>query len=267
MSLRLYRGGRRVESIPADHRGIAYGDGLFETMRAHGGAVPWRDRHLARLRTGARCLGIALPDAGFVAAEIDAMAAQSEGVLKLVLSRGAGGRGYAPSPQAEPDWQLSSHPLPASPPAGGIALRWCDLRLSAQPALAGLKHCNRLEQVLARAEWTDPDIHEGLLRDADGDVIGATAANVFALVEGRWITPGIGRCGIAGVCRGWAIEALDAREGRLSRPALEAAEAVFLCNAVRGILPVAQLDARRWTPHPRIADAQRLLAAAHPAFA
>ena len=96
-------------------------------------------------------------------------------------------------------------------------LRWCDTRLAVQPALAGLKHCNRLEQVLARAEWNDAGIDEGLLRSSDDDV--------------------------------------------------QSADAVLLCNAVRGILPVARLDARTWVPHPAVADLRRRLARAHPGFA
>jgi 4-amino-4-deoxychorismate lyase len=136
-----------------------------------------------------------------------------------------------------------------------------------QPALAGIKHCNRLEQVLARAEWRDAQTHEGLMRSSEGDVVSATAANVFVLHEGRWTTPVIDRCGVAGICREWAIGALDAREARVAVTDVEAADAVFLCNAARGILPVAQLGVRSWRPHPQVAQLQRRLAAEHPAFA
>ncbi len=268
---RLFRGETRVDAIDAGHRGIAYGDGLFETMRVHAGGVPWWSRHWARLAQGAQRLRLRLPDAGFVEAQArDLLRGQGDGVLKLIASRGAGGRGYAPSPMAEPDWQLALHPPPAPPP-GGIALRWCATRLAHQPLLAGLKHCNRLEQVLARAEWDadaagDRDADEGLMLDQDGFVVCATAANVFVLCDGRWRTPLLDRCGVAGVCRGWALEALDAVEAWLSPADVESADAVFLCNAVRGILAVARLGERRWPPHPGIVQAQRLLAAAHPAF-
>ena len=177
---------------------------------------------------------------------------------------GIGARGYAPTP-GEPEWQLTLHDPPPAPEAG-LVLRWCALRLSSQPLLAGLKHCNRLEQVLARAEWDGDAADEGLLCNQDDHVVCATAANVFVLRDGCWLTPILDRCGVAGVCRGWAIEALDARPARIGRSEVESADAVFLCNAVRGILPVARLEQRAWAPHPATARAQQLLAAAHPAF-
>lgn len=273
MNTRCYRGHARIDAPDPGQRGIAYGDGVFETMRVHRGAVHWWPRHRARLAQGASRLRLALPDAAFIEARIaECVDGIEDGVLKLVVSRGAGGRGYAPVPDAPPDWQLALHPLPDPGPETGLALRWCETRLSVQPLLAGIKHCNRLEQVLARAEWPALAAHvgtadEGLMRDADGAVTCAIAANLFVLRDGRWTTPLLDRCGIAGVLRGWALEALEAIEARLMPADVLAADAVFLCNAVRGILPVARLDDRRWAPHPRLAQARQRLAAAHPAFA
>lgn len=273
MNVRLYAGDARADAIAPAHRGIAYGDGLFETMRIHDGHVPWWERHYARLRHGATRLAMRLPAADFIAGEVAAVARDAQrGVLKLVCSRGAGGRGYAPDPQAPCDWQLSTHPLPAPAPAAGLTVRWCTTRLASQPLLAGLKHCNRLEQVLARAEWCDPqaearDAHEGLMRDMSGNLVCATSANVFVLREAGWATPAVHACGVAGVCRGVLLKLLQAEEATLSPHDLEAADAVVLCNAVRGILPVARLAGRAWAPHPAVARAQALLAAQHPAFA
>ena len=265
-SSRYFAGSRRVDALPDHDRGLAYGDGLFETMRAFRGDAPWWPAHWQRLQRGARALRLPLPDENLVRAEGKRLLDSGDGVLKLIVTRGAGGRGYAASTEAEPHWILSRHPLPPPAPGSGLALRWCDTRLALQPALAGIKHCNRLEQVLARNEWDDPAVHEGLLRSADGDVVSATAANVFVLHEGAWKTPLLDRCGIAGVCRAWALAALDASEARLAVTEVEAADAVFLCNAVRGILPVARLGARSWRVHPRVMELQRRLAAEHPAF-
>ena len=145
-------------------------------------------------------------------------------------------------------------------------LRWCDTALALQPALAGLKHCNRLEQVLARGEWTDAAIDEGLMRSTEGDVVCATAANLFLLRDGRWSTPRLDRCGVAGVCRAWVLSESAATETRVAPADVESADAVLLCNAVRGILPVARLGARAWAPHPAVADLRRRLARAHPGF-
>jgi 4-amino-4-deoxychorismate lyase len=280
----------RIGDVLADSRGLAYGDGVFETMRAHRGAIHWWAAHWARLAHGAKVLGIRLPSQALVQAERDALLRNApDATIKLMLIRGSGGRGYAPDRDAAPLWWLSAHPLP-SPLSSAVRLRWCETRLSAQPKLAGLKHCNRLEQVLARAEWdalvslsdagsgeTDSGetdaaaCDDGLMRDEAGAVIAATSANLFVFRHaeggGAWFIPRLDRCGIAGICRGWALTALAAREVTLTPEDVESADAVFLCNAVRGILPVAQLGARRWSRHPALTEAQRRLAAAHPAFA
>ncbi|KGO97689.1 aminotransferase class IV, partial [Novilysobacter defluvii] len=167
----------------------------------------------------------------------------------------------------EPAWVLSRHESPPPPPERGLGLRWCTTRLAAQPLLAGLKHCNRLEQVLARLELRGGGDDEGLLLGEEGEVVSAISANLFILRGGRWWTPPVDRCGVAGVCRGWLLEQGLAGERRLDREAVEQAEAVVLTNAVRGILPVSGLGTRRWSPHPRTGALRAALAAAHPAFA
>ena len=208
-----------------------------------------------------------MPDDEALDRAVLALAATStdeRAVLKVVLTRGVGGRGYAPPAEPAPTAVLSLHGLPSTP--AEIAVRWCDLRLSLQPRLAGHKHLNRLEQVLARAEWDDPGVFEGLLCDADGRVAGATAANVFVRSHGRWLTPRVDRCGVAGVMRAWCLHALEAVEADLAPADVEGADAVFLCNAVRGILPVHRLGARRWPADASIDALRRRLAAAEPAF-
>lgn len=271
MTARIFVGESRVEAVAADDRGLAYGDGLFETIRAHRGEVPWWEAHWARLARGAQRLRLALPDRDFVRGQaLEMLRNPDAGVVKLIVARGGRGRGYAPSPASEPRWILSMHSLP--PRSGRLSLRWCETRLSIQPALAGIKHCNRLEQVLARSEWLQADADgrdadEGLMLDTDGNATCATAANLFALLDGRWTTPRLDRCGVAGVCREWALAELRADEVRLTRPQVESAEAIFLCNAVRGILPVARLGDRDWAPHPQISALRGRLAAAAPMFA
>ncbi|TXH77386.1 MAG: aminodeoxychorismate lyase [Lysobacteraceae bacterium] len=274
MNMWVYVGETRVEGADAVialamGRGQAYGDGVFETMRASDGQILWWPAHWQRFAEGARRLRIVLPRQVVIETEIaDLLRGVGDTTIKLTLCRGAGGRGYAPANDAPPLWLLSTHPLPSPQRAGGLVLRWCETLMAVQPLLAGLKHCNRLEQVLARAEWDDPGIDEGLLREQEsGDVIGATAANLFVLREHRWWTPPVDRCGIAGVCRDWALSALNAGERRLTVSDVETADALFLCNALRGILPVVRLGDRRWAPHPAMADAVRRLSAAHPALA
>ena len=254
-------------------RGAMYGDGLFETMRAHRGDVPWWARHWARLRRGADALRIALPDEQLAHDSVRAALRDGpiDAVLKLRIARGGAGRGYAPASADVPaSLHLSTHALPDTPDA--IAVRWCATQLALQPALAGHKHCNRLEQVLARLEWGDGgaeghDAFEGLMCSTRGDVVCAVAANVFVHVDGRWLTPCIDRCGVAGVMRGWVLEHLDVAQRRIRPDMFQRADAVFLTNAVRGILPVARLGMQQWAPHDDIAALRRRLAAAHPGFA
>ncbi len=266
MNVRVFNGRDRVEAIAADDRGLAYGDGLFETMRAHRGAVPWWDAHWSRLARGADRLHMSLPDPLQVRSEAEALFGGGDGVLKLLVTRGSGNRGYAPPPGAIPTWVLSRHGLPSPIDGRGLQLHLCRIRLAIQHELAGLKHCNRLEQVLARLECTQAGMDEGLMLDGDGSVVGGVATNLFVLRDGHWTTPRLDRCGVAGVCRAYLLPMLQAREGRLSIDAVEQADAVFLCNAVRGILPVAQLGARAWPAHPAVASARRQLARIHPGF-
>jgi 4-amino-4-deoxychorismate lyase len=264
----LFQGTRPVAALDAGDRGLAYGDGLFETARVHEGLVVWWPAHLARLSEGAARLRIPMPDVAWLTSQLAGFVSQApaRAVLKLILTRGAGGRGYAPPEAVAPTLALSLHAAPARAD-GPITVRWCETRLALQPALAGLKHLNRLEQVLARAEWRDPGIDEGLMLDTEGRVGCATSANVFAFVDGRWLTPPVRQRGVAGIARAWVLanEPLAA-EAELTRAQLEAAESVFLCNAVRGILPVGQLGDRRWPPHPALAELQRRLGQAEPAF-
>ena len=271
MSARLFVGEERIQdgidAVLTEGRGVAYGDGVFETMRAVGGSIPWWPGHRERLALGAARLRIPLPSPERLETELhDWLSLHRDAVIKLIVTRGGGGRGYKPMLQAVPVWMLIASALPPPMRPGGLVLRWCDTRLSRQPLLAGIKHCNRLEQILARAEWSDPEIDEGLMLDTEGSVIAATAANLFVLREGHWWTPQLDHCGIAGVCRSWALRAFAASERRLGADEVETADAVILCNAVRGILPVARLGDRVWAQHPAIDDARRRIAAEHPAF-
>jgi 4-amino-4-deoxychorismate lyase len=266
--VRVFRGSAPLPAVPADDRGLAYGDGLFETLRVHRGAVPWWSRHWARLSAGAARLGIPLPDQAQVRDEaLGLFADGGDGVLKLLLTRGGGGRGYAPAPEAVPTWLLARHALPAAWPAEGVHVDWCDTVLTASPSLVGLKHCNRLEQVLARAEWADPARHEGLMCNAAGGVVCATAANLAWCEGERWYTPAVAAGAVAGICRGWLLEHGVGEAPPPSRARLLAADSVLLCNAVRGILPVARIAARAWQAPTAAMVWRARLAAAEPMFA
>lgn len=243
--------GEARDRVDADDRGLAYGDGVFETMRWCDGVVPLWSRHCERLVLGCERLRMTVPDLTACEREIGRVAqGMAAAVVKLTITRGGGARGYA-VPRDQPIRRIVrasvAPPVSARDYRDGIVLRWCATPLGLNPALAGVKHLNRLEQVMARAEWDDPAIAEGLCRDVEGRVICATAANLFACVDGRWVTPAVTRCGVAGVLRGLILDRAPAAgiEVRDMLPAeIERATEVFLCNSVRGVLPVRAIAGR-----------------------
>lgn len=243
--------------MPVDDRGFQYGDGLFETIAVFDGRPCLWTAHIARLARGAERLGIPLPDTAQLADEARTLSQGVErGVLKLMLTRGAGGRGYGPPKTPRARRVLSLHPWPDYPAAWarhGVQVRWCDTPLGLNPVLAGLKHCNRLEQVLARAEWGDPAIAEGLMCDTNGQVVEGTMTNLFVLSGGTLHTPSLTSCGVAGIARAEVLAAADQlgiawEETAVSRADVANADAVLLSNSLIGLWPVAQLAEREWSP-------------------
>ena len=244
--------GQAGTTVEATDRGLQYGDGLFETMAVRDGRARFFDWHLERLARGAERLGIALPAAAWLRDEVAQAWPAGRGVVKLVLTRGPAERGYRPPCEARPTCIVSGQEWPAWPAACwtvGVRLRWCELRLARQPRLAGLKHLNRLEQVLARAEWEDPAIAEGLLMDDRNQVISGTQTNLFAWRGGRLWKPRLDECGVAGVMRrafrSWAAEQGETADER-PVPQAELAEAteVILTNALIGAWAVCEIAGR-----------------------
>jgi 4-amino-4-deoxychorismate lyase len=262
MTARVLANGLAEDRVSVLDRGLAYGDGLFETIRAVNGAAPLWDRHIARLRDGCGRLGLPVPDAAMLADEFAGVTDRmTDAAVKIILTRGRGERGYAPPRSIDATRIVAAFPAPPLPAdwcRDGIRVRCCELRLAAQPRLAGIKHLNRLEQVLARAEWSDADVVEGLLFDQAGNLVSATAANVFVGVDGGLLTPPIDRCGVAGVLRGALLDALpDVQVRTMTKEDLMRADEVFLTSSVRGVLPVRALDqhAFRVGRHARAAQA------------
>ncbi|MDE2022767.1 MAG: aminodeoxychorismate lyase [Gammaproteobacteria bacterium] len=240
------------DQVPVSDRGLQYGDGLFETLPAKHGQIPLLAYHLDRLHTGCERLAINAPSREKLQSELlSAACGEHHAILKLLITRGTGGRGYRPPPDSEATRVLTRHPWPDHPPAWsevGIQLRVCSTRLGHNSRLAGLKHLNRLEQVLARAEWSERDPwQEGLMLDEEGAVIEGTMTNVFVrLVDDRRVTPELSRCGVAGVMRRHLLErSIEAGEPvhktHLSMKELQGAREVFMCNSLIGIWPVRRL--------------------------
>lgn len=242
--------GKKTRTVDALDRGFHYGDGLFETIAVINGRPRLWQSHMERLEEGCRRLGLPAPNPQLLAGEAArALQGCDRAVLKLLISRGPGGRGYGPPEHPAVTRVISVSPAPNYPARfydEGITIRLCETRLGYNPALAGIKHLNRLEQVMARREWGDPEVPEGLMLDMEGSVAEGTMSNVFLRRGDRLRTPPVNRCGVAGVMRKWVMEhgsglGLEIEVSPISLDAIHEADELFLTNAVIGIWPVRQL--------------------------
>jgi 4-amino-4-deoxychorismate lyase len=267
--MRILVDGREGGGVDPLDRGLHYGDGLFETIAVLGGRPRLLEWHLERLCEGTRRLGFPAPDIRLLRSEICEASSGPRCVVKLILTRGSGERGYRPPRQAVPrrvvaawDW-----PVQTAAQAEGARVGWCRTRLGRNPMLAGLKHLNRLEQVMARAEWDDGVMEEGLMSDDRGRVISATQANLFAKIDGRWSTPLLDECGVAGVMRrafcAWREERGTPVEVRaLTRADVDSASALLLTSALAGAWPVRELAGRPLAVDPAASEFNAWLARA-----
>ncbi|MHB8562992.1 MAG: aminodeoxychorismate lyase [Acidiferrobacteraceae bacterium] len=243
--------GKTQSHIDIRDRGLAFGDGIFETIAIKDGRALCWDLHMQRLMDSARRLSLPLPDPVLCMNEMHALCgSMPHAVLKLIWTRGVSERGYRTTPSARPTRILTLSAWPGYPAhwsREGVAARLCRQTWSRQPVLAGIKHLNRLEQVLARSEWTD-EYQEGLMRDDRGDVISGTASNLFLVVNGVLCTPDLSSCGVCGTIRTSVIGAacrlqIPFEIRRIPLPLLiEQAEELFLTNSLIGIWPILRLE-------------------------
>ncbi|MGB5440319.1 MAG: aminodeoxychorismate lyase [Gammaproteobacteria bacterium] len=254
--------------IPTSDRGLLYGDGVFETIAISKAQPRHWPRHMSRLRAGCTRLGLQPPENKQLAAEAQlVIEGIDRGVLKLIITRGSGGRGYRVPELAACTRIMQVYPWPEYPAVcaeQGIIARLCATRLGRNPALAGIKHLNRLEQVLARQEWNDADIHEGLLMDTDDNLVEGTKSNLFIVSDGVLLTPDLSHCGVAGVMRTIILEQaqrqrLKWRIVQLGQQDLLRADEVFLANSLIGIWPVIAIGETTYRIGPITQLLQELL--------
>lgn len=255
--LRCLVDGVPEQRLPVTDRGLSFGDGLFETLLVRDGRpCQWR-RHWDRLDQGCRRLGLPPPREAVLTDEArELLRGVDSGVLKVLVTRGVGGRGYAAPTDARPRRILLLFPAPDYPPewqGRGVAVRICSTPATHNPALAGLKHLNRLDSVLARAEWSETEIAEGLMAGPEGDIVGGTMSNLFLWDGSRLLTPKVDRCGIAGTVRALTMELAANRgipclEARLSLTDLLTGRGLFLTSSLLGVWPVRRLDRRAYDP-------------------
>jgi 4-amino-4-deoxychorismate lyase len=236
--------------VSALDRGFTYGDGFFETCYVHNNKIHLWNLHLQRLQYTAKRLLIIL-DTDRLHLYIQKILQDNQlehVVLKIQITRGETLRGYAFTEDLLPNYSLylsEGNSLIRRPWLDGVKTRVCDLRLSSNPALAGLKHLNRLENILARAEWKD-EFMEGLLLDQNNYLIEGTMSNIFLIKDNCLLTPALINSGVAGVMRKAIMEmyaassGVDVKEESLTLDDLAVADEVFLCNSLIGIWPVIE---------------------------
>ena len=260
-------------NISALDRAVAYGDGLFATMRSASDGILYLESHFDRLTQGAQRLNLCSEGKPWAATPalvnlLASIAAQyPHHCIKLVLSRGIGGRGYAPPVDATITEIVSVSPLPshyAQWQQRGIKLQTSRVSLARQPLLAGMKHLNRLEQVLIKSASLVSGFDDWLVQDTDDNVIESSMANLFLVQGNTCITPALTHSGVAGVMREQVITALlangiDVQVSPVSRVMLANSSHLFLTNSLFGLVDVVGVDEQPWQPWSYSAKFRQLL--------
>lgn len=266
MAERVLVDGRWADSVPATDRGLAYGDGVFRTIRvAAGVALNW-PAHMERLRFDCNALALPMPEVHVLAAEAARLFERGQdGVLKIIVTRGSGGRGYTPPEPVSGRRILSAHALPAHARHAPVplSLERSSIVLASQPRLAGIKHLNRLEQVLAREACRRRDLADAWLMDNNGCIVSTTMRNLFFRDgDGQWITPAITRAGIIGATRESLRAALGMRGERIAVRDVRVEElprftAAIACNSVGGLVPVTAFEQQYLVDSPAAVEIAR----------
>lgn len=254
--------GQSDDTLVVGDRGLRYGDGVFETLAVVDRQPKLWSAHIERLIRGCERLDIPQPNAAALWEDWRKLTLDEDhGILRITITRGSGGVGYAPPSNPQPTRIVEWLPAPRRPVEywqKGVDVCVCNTRLAIQPTLAGIKHLNRLEQVLARAECTRSGHAEGLMIAADGRLAEATSANILIESESRLMVPDITDIGVDGIMQQWIVaQAADAgfsigkREIRLDE--LQNGDAIMLCNSLIGIWPVRSIG-QQSLPMPRCAD-------------
>jgi 4-amino-4-deoxychorismate lyase len=249
--------GRPSRQLPADDRGLLYGDGLFETIRCEGGRPRWLSRHWQRLSAGAARLHLPEPDLAALSAEVAQLAAgHARCLVKVVLTRGVGQRGYRPTGLEHSTRVVAWHDWPTSTPAA-LQLGRSTVPLGENPRLAGIKHLNRLEQVLAQLELQPGLIDEVIMFASSRLPVCGSMSNLFVCQEHELLTPAVNSCGVAGVMRALVLEAAAAlavplRIVSLREQDLARATGLFMTNVRWGLMPVAEYGGRRLPADERV---------------
>ncbi|MFT7184653.1 MAG: 4-amino-4-deoxychorismate lyase [Pseudohongiellaceae bacterium] len=245
--------GVETSALTIADRGLAYGDGLFETMRIVAGKIPLLKFHIERFERGVHCLKLGAPKAlrreftktvEQVLSQLAGNNLTDNALVKIMVTRGCGGMGYLPPDKTECTFICQAFNLPEYPSEysnKGIQAKIIAHRLPLHPALAGIKHLNRLDQVLASQELHGEQ--EGLVFDQNDHLIEGLKSNVLVFEGHKVLTPSLENCGVQGTLRqylmghakelGFLIEV-----GEIDKERLKSADGVSMINSVFGLWPI-----------------------------
>ncbi len=241
-------------------RGFAYGDGVFRTLVIRDGMPENWPLHYQKLVADCGAIGIVCPSAELLMSDLqqlyllDGLTENQLAIAKIIITRGEGERGYAPPAVTMPLRVIIKTALPQYPEenfVNGVNLYVCETRLAHQPRLAGIKHLNRLENVLARMEWNDPTIADGIMLDADNNVIECTSSNIFARFGNVLLTPDLRQCGVAGVTRQRIMNiahslSLKIAVETINMEKLLSADEAMICNSLYGAWQIREIQHKNW---------------------
>lgn len=258
--------------IPASDRAFNYGDGVFTTMCICNGRAELLSFHLSRLLHDATAIGLVIDTSAIKNAILKEIANNSpesgsldeKYVLKIHVSGGEGGRGYSRNEQNPPVVRLTKHEYPSHYNvlySTGLKLICAQTTLAIQPILAGVKHVNRLEQVLIKREVSLANVDDAIVCDTQGNVIESSAGNIFFFTNNMWCTPSLHGCGVNGVVRQCLLEAFEKNNipyeiGQFTTDEIKCAECVVVTNALMKVMPVKSIrfDNDQSTSFPVMAE-------------
>jgi 4-amino-4-deoxychorismate lyase len=245
--------GEQEQTLSINNRGLAYGDGVFTTTKVTNGKIQFLSAHIERLTNSCNKLNISLPNFSDIIAELTEVANKYKlAVAKIIITAGDGGRGYSRQGTSSSNVIITFHAFPghySSLKQKGIQLGISTLKIGINPLTAGIKHLNRLEQVLIRQELDNRNDDDLLVLNCFDNVIEATAANVFWLKNNIWYTPKLDESGVEGLMRNHILQncsnhyEMSVVNAKLSD--LDRIDAMFICNSVMGVMPVRTFEKQK----------------------
>ena len=250
--------GKLTNKISIEDRAVQYGDGVFETIAVKETLLGFWKEHYQRLNKGCKILKIKCPSEVFLKKEINKFIKKTKKekfVLKIIISRGIGGRGYNPPRNSKPTRILGVYDWPNYPDINftkGIMMNVCKTRISIQPFLSQIKHLNRLDQIIARSEWQSKTIAESIMLDLNGNVIEGTISNIFGIKKNNFYTPIIKNSGVEGIMRGVILKLLKEKKEKyiikkITLKELLKFDEIFVCNSIFGIWPVIKISKKKFS--------------------